>query len=101
VFENSNQALSAGWSYESTWADLDSDGDPDLVTANSNTADQIWWNDGTGWLTQWMNVPQQRYSTSVVAGDFDGDGMIDLFFARYGAADVVWWNRPEIATEGR
>ena len=57
VFADSGQALSAGWSYDVVWVDLDSDGHPDLVTANSNSNDQIWLNDGTGQLSPWLDAP--------------------------------------------
>lgn len=78
-----------------TWADLDADGDFDLVTANQDgDANGFFRNDGgrfediaaaTG-VAWGGRAPQLASNGSVrpCAEDVDGDGRLDLFFANYG-----------------
>lgn len=82
----SDQALAYGLqnrnqSWSSDFADIDNDGDLDLVTTNHNTTMQLFLNDGTGHYTE-----ASTGSGLAVAGNFrqskfedlDNDGFVDL-----------------------
>lgn len=78
-----------------TWADLDADGDFDLVTANQDgDANGLFRNDGgrfrdiadsagVAWGGRAPNLAANG-SVRPCAEDVDGDGRLDLFFANYG-----------------
>lgn len=73
----------------SVWADMDNDGDPDLVytgTASGGIAfATIYRNDGNGVFTDLHPALAQLNVTAVAVGDFDNDGDMDL--ALSGAED--------------
>jgi len=65
-------------------ADFDADGDLDVVVANRNTYDELWWNDGSGSFTRDGADPfasELRASVGASLADVDGDGDLDLFLA--------------------
>jgi len=65
-------------------ADLDGDGDIDLVTANSDSGDAtVLWNDGSGVLAGATAIAAGGQPSDVAAADLDGDGDIDLVFANH------------------
>ena len=70
-------------------ADLDGDGDLDLVVSGNmytTVLGQTFVNDGLGNFTQTQTVPWFRICCP---GDFDGDGDVDLFVP-YGSGMVRW-----------
>ena len=87
------------------FADVDADGDLDLLVGNFPTFTQedttganiLLLNDGTGEFTVDSSFPgsSAHYATSVAFGDLNGDGMLDIFIANGGFPwDVRWGNRP-------
>ncbi len=69
------------------WADLDGDGDDDLIVVVTAGPNAIYRNDGGGRFTritvgEIANIVQPRFG--VAAADVDNDGMIDLAFAGTG-----------------
>ncbi|MBP8002546.1 MAG: VCBS repeat-containing protein [Chloroflexi bacterium] len=94
TFINSSQILGTLW--DPILADVDNDGDLDLVTAHS-----IWWNMGGnqgGTLGQFVNSGQPFGNANIVSvavGDLDGDGDQDALLAPSNCATCasqVWLN---------
>ncbi|MFN0058826.1 MAG: FG-GAP-like repeat-containing protein [Planctomycetota bacterium] len=59
-------------------ADLDRDGDLDLVGANEDVASEIWLNNGSGSFAASSSAQLASSLGSAAVGDFDGDGDFDL-----------------------
>ncbi|MEW5728769.1 MAG: tandem-95 repeat protein, partial [Pseudomonadota bacterium] len=82
-------------------ADLDNDGDLDIITAVDG-ADEIYINDGTGAFTTHANSLDASWNRDVAAGDFDGDGDIDIFMPSADGSSNFWRNdliQPPVYTE--
>ncbi|MCA9259313.1 MAG: VCBS repeat-containing protein, partial [Planctomycetales bacterium] len=60
-------------------ADLDGDGDLDLVVAPDRGPHQIWLNDGGGGFVSSQLLSVASRAMSINAGDLDGDGDLDLY----------------------
>jgi hypothetical protein len=89
-----------GWAFGASAADLDNDGDQDLVVANLNV-NCLYMNDGTGRFTEIAvaaGVAGRKvdWSTGIAVGDYDKDGLPDLYIANY--ADLFEWMKiaPEV-----
>ncbi len=68
----------------SSWADVDNDGDFDLLVTNNNQANQLFINDGNGNFTEKTDsaiAAEITNSFGSVFADFDNDGDLDLFIA--------------------
>ena len=67
------------------FADLDGDGDPDLVTlGRADGLVGIFENDGLGHFTdrsRGSGIPLVMHSSGVIAGDYDRDGDLDLYIS--------------------
>jgi hypothetical protein len=75
-------------------ADLDSDGDLDVI-GTSETLDSVaWWEnlsgDGTSWQTNTI-VTGFNYAGGGQAADLDGDGDLDILAYAHSGTDIVWW----------
>jgi hypothetical protein len=89
-------------------ADLDGDGDRDLVTAKMHQSQDpddvsIFLNGGAG-ATWTKRVISTRGSHDVVVADLDGDGDPDIVGANHGGERQpveLWWNGPPLRKEGR
>jgi len=87
------------WGFGACAADLDNDGDEDLVVGNLGP-NRLYVNDGTGRFTDVaakagvagaVERGQWEWSTGIAAGDYDRDGVLDLYVANY--ADMFKWMR--------
>ncbi|MEW5986607.1 MAG: FG-GAP-like repeat-containing protein [Chloroflexota bacterium] len=75
-------------------ADVEGDGDLDVVAGGYNADDVIWYDntagDGSGWIKRTINDAFDGVH-SVTAADVDGDGDMDVLAAANLADDVAWW----------
>ncbi len=68
------------------FADLDGDGDLDLIVNTFGRGTHVFLNDGKGHFAEWTNGPALnpgRGGMSLALGDLDGDGFLDLYVANY------------------
>ena len=73
-------------------ADIDGDGDTDILGAAVDDDDITWWeNDGSQNFTEHTIDGNYDGAFSVLAADVDGDGDIDVIGAAYYADDITWW----------
>ncbi len=78
-------------------ADIDGDGDPDIVGAyahETSTSQFAWWEnengDGSVWTKHW--IPFDFWGSGYLStGDIDSDGDIDLIGSGYNASQVGFW----------
>jgi hypothetical protein len=81
-------------SYSVCAADIDGDGDLDVLGAAGFGDDVTWWEntngDGTAW-TQHIIDGNFDYAVSVHAADVDGDGDLDVLGAAYADNAITWW----------
>ncbi len=77
-----------------TFADLDADGDPDIVAIGaSGGVIGVFENDGTGHFVDRTGVlPDLLNPSAVAAADYDRDGDLDLYVARWGRPNVLFRN---------
>ena len=70
-------------------ADLDEDGDLDLVTANFFTI-ELFWNDGSGVFSEPVSLEVNRATRFVTTGDLNEDGRLDLLYTNTSNDDVTF-----------
>ena len=93
---NFNQAagsLASGYFYRSNIADLDGDGDTDIITGGYLSQPKTWDNDGAGNFTEGPSIDllADEYSLPSFA-DFDNDGDTDMVFSGVYTPNVVFLN---------
>jgi len=79
-------------------ADVDGDGDVDVLGAAYNADDITWWENEDGTGTSWIEHTIDgsfNGATSVYATDMDGDGDIDVLGTAYIVDDIVWWENTD------
>ena len=67
---------------QSTWADMDGDGDPDVYCANDFGPDNLYRNDGNGVfvdITRQAGITTLGLAMGASWGDYDNDGTFDLY----------------------
>lgn len=79
-------------------ADVDMDGDLDLVTASCfDDRIEIWSNDGTGQFADPVFLPVPKCSLDVTVADFNNDGVPDVASSTDVDAVVIWLGEGEMA----
>lgn len=82
------------WGISAMFADLDADGDADLVVGNAGIrradgtitgGNTLWRNDGTGRFekVEGSGLEDGRLTVGLAAADFDGDGVADVYCGNY------------------
>jgi hypothetical protein len=79
VFSDSGQNLGALYSMTVALADLDGDGDLDVVTGSWKTGPKIWLNDGKGTFSDSKIKLNSLNISGVAIADMDGDDDLDMF----------------------
>lgn len=64
-------------------ADLDGDGDLDLIVNSVGSGTFVFQNDGQAQFRLWARLNPELGGTSLALGDLDGDGYLDLYVANY------------------
>jgi len=80
-------------------ADVDGDGDTDVLGAAQNADDITWWENTDGTGTNWIEYTVDGSfdgAPSVYAADVDGDGDTDVLGASQNADDIAWWENTAI-----
>ena len=79
-------------------ADMDGDGDMDVLGVADLAGDVTWWENTDGSGTSWTeHLVDGAFdgARSVYAADMDGDGDMDVLGAAYNADDVTWWENTD------
>jgi hypothetical protein len=74
-------------------ADLDGDGDEDLISTDDSYNKVVWLKNVDGSGTNWTEYTIANFNnaTDVYGTDVDGDGDIDAVGVSYNGDDVRWW----------
>jgi hypothetical protein len=78
-------------------ADLDSDGDPDILTASCSNSGIVWWeniNRGSEWTSHPLDETLGE-AHCAFAADLDSDGDADIVGAGAGENLVAWWENTD------
>jgi len=79
-------------------ADVDGDGDMDVLGAAFYADDITWWENTDGTGTSWTEHTVDgdfSHTRSVCAADVDGDGDMDILGAAMFADDITWWENTD------
>jgi len=79
-------------SYACEVADLDGDGDLDIVTGNDMALGQIFLNDGSGHFNEHASFGEISSVRSVTLADIDNDGDIDILVTSRGRPNRIFLN---------
>jgi hypothetical protein len=84
-------------------ADIDGDGDADVLGAAAHADDITCWSNDDGSGTSWTEHTVDGDfdgASSVYAEDVDGDGYMDVIGAAVNADDITWWKAVEFLPSG-
>lgn len=94
-FFNSNISLDESDSYGLALGDLDGDTDLDMVVANYDQPNRVYFNelnDVANTITDSGQTLGNNQSTSVALGDLDGDTDLDMVVANYNQPNKIYFN---------
>jgi hypothetical protein len=88
IDDNFNQA------HEVFAADVDGDGDTDVLGAAAGSSNITWWRNGGGKPIEWTEQQISGFfagARSVYVADIDGDDDNDVLGAALNSHDILWW----------
>jgi enediyne biosynthesis protein E4 len=90
ITEEAGVGCTNQWSTGAVFADIDGDGDLDLLVNGIGVGTRCFINDGKGHFTESTNsgLLRQFGSMSMALADIDGDGTLDLYVANYRTTTV-------------
>ncbi len=93
----------ARWSTGAVLADLDGDGDLDLMVNSVGGGTRLFINDGGGHFVERMDsgLAKSGGSTSFAVADIDGDGALDVYVVNYRSETIRSTGFPTINVSGR
>ncbi|MBZ8180643.1 FG-GAP-like repeat-containing protein [Oscillatoria salina] len=86
--------------WEITAADLDKDGDLDIIGAARDANQVAWWqNDGSGNFSSRNTIASNFDGISVFVQDFNNDGYLDIASASFDDDNISWWSNNLVTAE--
>ncbi len=92
ITERAGVAAPGRYSTGAAFADLDGDGDLDLLLLSTTGPNAVFINDGTGVFTERLDLgldSSPKGATTPALADVDGDGDLDLYVSNYKATSIV------------
>ena len=83
-------------SYTAELADLDNDGDLDIIEINDNAPHRIYLNDGIGNFKFYSEVAEISNGRNVALGDLDNNGFTDLIITNRGQQNIICYNNGKL-----
>ena len=93
TFNPSAQAFGNADTKDIELADVDGDGDLDIVTGNFSAGNRVFLNNGLGIFTDSGQSLGANRTRDVELADLDGDGDLDMYEANHNQRDRVWYNQ--------
>ncbi len=84
-------------------ADLDGDGDVDLVASAQDPGRLSWWENSDGLGTSWTQRDIRPYYSGawpLDVADMNEDGLLDVVCGAYYAGTIDWWSITQFGTNG-
>lgn len=74
------KSANSGYSYDVSWADIDRDGDLDLIFGNERGPNHMYLNygDSIGTALIWSSIDLSQYANTIFVSDINNDGYFDL-----------------------
>ncbi|WP_028888834.1 FG-GAP repeat domain-containing protein [Tenacibaculum ovolyticum] len=93
-----NIVVTSIWMTDIHTADIDDDGDMDIITASSNSGDVYWFEnlDGLGTFSSFNIIAPNEYgASSVFTADIDNDGDLDVLSASFLSNRISWYENTD------
>lgn len=82
--------------FAAVFADLENDGDADLVIAQDTGRVEMYENTGAAPMRAIANSSVYSYPMGIAAGDIDNDGLVDFYFSNVGHTLPEWMLRGDL-----